>query len=94
MATNEGPFVKTVQTLVYKVPAAQPWGSTYVEIDKAYYALKQDLEKLGVIGKGENIPDSLINVLPMDDEIHVFAVIENRLRPALDADLAGLSSLE
>jgi hypothetical protein len=94
MATYSGPFVSKRVDLVYKVPAGEPWGSTYVEIEKAYYGLKDQLRRLGALGETESPADDLIRVLPHDDEIWLVATVENYTDTATDEDLAGLSRLE
>jgi hypothetical protein len=94
MATYSGPFVSSHVDLVYKVPAGEPWGSTYVEIEKAYIGLKDQLRALGILSPMEVPADDLIRVLPHDDEIWVVATVENHAHPAGAEDLARLNRLE
>jgi hypothetical protein len=77
MATFSGPLVRTKRSIEYTVPADESWGACYVEVNKAYWAIIQDLRRLKILGEDEMPSDDLIRVFPRDDEIVLVADVQS-----------------
>lgn len=84
--------IRVQARIEYTVPVSGEWGATYVEVQKAYIMLTDELKDLArsqLLGDVPRFADDLIRVLPGEDEIVIFADVFTVTNPPSD-ELLGL----
>lgn len=60
----------------FSVPATEPWGACWAEVMKAIRAAHSELWALGLVPEGRDASDDAIRILPGDEDVVVFYVLE------------------
>jgi len=58
------------------VPAAQPWGAAWEELDKALAGAAVFYRQQHGLDEGASVPGDFARVLPMDDDIVITVTVE------------------
>jgi hypothetical protein len=58
------------------VPATDPWGACWAEVMKAIRAAHSELWELGLVPEGKDASDDAIRIIPEDDGVVVFYLLE------------------
>ncbi|MFF7411613.1 hypothetical protein [Streptomyces lydicus] len=69
-------FEEISRRVTYTVPAPQPWGTTFAEVDKAVAAAWVRYREHHGLPEDARMPEDFCRVFPWDDEIRIVITLD------------------